>query len=132
MPEPTTQKQLLKFLGMLNFYRKTLPNVTKNTKTVTPAEILQPLYTAATIKLENKNKFPSYWKENKLSESFKDAKILLEKCVTLTFPNNANPLALSCDASDLAVGAVLEEFQEGSWVPLGYWSRHLNKAQQKW
>ena len=26
-PQPTTQKQLLKFLGMLNFYRKCLPNL---------------------------------------------------------------------------------------------------------
>ena len=26
-PEPTNQKQLLRFLGMLNYYRKTLPNL---------------------------------------------------------------------------------------------------------
>ena len=132
MPEPLTQKQLLKFLGMLNFYRKTLPNIQKDGQTLTPAEILQPLYTAATRKFQNKNQFPSYYSENNLTKSFSDAKKLLENCVTLTYPNNANLLALSCDASALAVGAVLEEYQDGAWVPLGYWSRHLNSAQQKW
>ena len=132
VPEPSTQKQLLKFLGMLNFYRKTLPNVTKGNKILTPAEILQPLYTAATTKLEKKDSFPEYWKSHNLASTFSDAKKLLENCATLTFPDNANPLAISCDASDLAVGAVLEEFKEGNWVPLGYWSKHLSKAQQKW
>ena len=48
-PQPTTQKQLLKFLGMLNFYRKALPNLKNGEKSVSPAEILQPLYTAATL-----------------------------------------------------------------------------------
>ena len=33
-PVPTTQKQLLKFLGMLNFYRKTLPSLQKDGKLI--------------------------------------------------------------------------------------------------
>ena len=68
--------------------------------------------------------------EHNLDASFSDAKSLLEKCVTLTYPNPANPLALSCDASDKAVGAVLEELQGGAWRPLGFWSKHLPPAKQ--
>ena len=45
--KPATQKLLLRFLGMLNFYRKAIPNLQKDGKSVTPAAILQPLYTAA-------------------------------------------------------------------------------------
>ena len=41
-PRPTTQKQLLQFLGMLNFYRKTLPNIKiqdKNRKVFESVEV---------------------------------------------------------------------------------------------
>lgn len=130
-PQPQTQKQLLRFLGMLNFYRKTLPNIKKGDKLVTPADILQKLYTAATIKMP-KQKFNSYWIENDLNQSFEDAKELLTKCVTLTFPDPKNPLALSCDASDKAIGGVLEELQGGQWRPLGFWSRFLSPSQRNW
>ena len=130
--KPSTQKQLLKYLGMLNFYRKTLPSLEMPDKTKkNPAEILQPLYTAATTKLQ-KTKFDQYWKDHNLVESFKHSKMLLQKCVTLTYPNPNNPLALSCDASDKAVGAVLEELQERVWRPLGFYSKHLTPSKQKW
>ena len=129
-PEPTTQKQLLRFLGMLNYYRKTLPNLPKpGRKPVTPAEVLQDLYTAATLKMP-KNKFETYWTENNLCQNFRDAKQLLLNCTTLSFPDPKNPLALSCDASDKSIGGVLEEFQDGQWRPIGYYSKHLPKSKQ--
>ena len=58
--QPQNQKQLLRFLGMLNFYRKALPNLIDGSITKTPAEVLQPLYTAATTKTVNKNNFSQY------------------------------------------------------------------------
>ena len=57
---------------------------------------------------------------------------MLKNCVTLAYPNPANPLSLSCDASATSVGAVLEEFQEGQFKPIGFWSKHLPKAKQNW
>ena len=129
--KPSTQKLLLRFLGMLNFYRKTIPNLQKNGKSVSPAAILQPLYTAATMKMP-RNKFMSYWEENNLDQSFADAKLLLKNCVTLTFPNVNNKLSLSCDASSEAVGGVLEELQEGEWRPIGYFSKHLTPSKRNW
>ena len=116
---------------MLNFYRKTLPNIDVDGKSQTPAEVLQELYTAATMKM-NKNQFPEYWKNKNLDKNFQNSKILLQKCVTLTFPNPANPLALSCDASDSAIGAVLEELQDGVWKPIGFWSKHLSNSRKAW
>ena len=116
---------------MLNFYRKTLPNLTDVTETKTPADLLQPLYTAATIKMQKKE-FASYWSSNNLLKSFNDAKTLLRNCVTLSYPNPKNPLSLSCDESATSVGAVLEEFQDGQFKPLGFWSKHLPKSKQNW
>ena len=46
-PPPTKPKQLLGFLGAVNFYRRSLPKV----KGLSPAQILQPLYKAATRKV---------------------------------------------------------------------------------
>ena len=116
---------------MLNFYRKTLPSIHTRGQNRSPAEILQPLYTAATSKIP-RGKFNDYWKEKNLDIAFNEAKMLLEKCVTLTFPNPNNPLALSCDASALAVGAVLGELQEGQWRPIGFYSKHLSPSKQAW
>ena len=117
---------------MLNFYRKSLPGLKDESgRTITPAEILQPLYTAATSKMP-RAKFTTYWEENNLKESFQKAKQMLKNCVTLTFPNANNPLALSCDASSEAIGSVLEELQDGVWKPLGYFSKHLTPAKKNW
>ena len=43
-----------------------------------------------------------------MDKSFSDAKQLLKLCVTLTFPNPKNPLALSCDASIELVWKLIE------------------------
>ena len=41
-------------------------------------------------------------------------------------------LALCTDASDSGVGASLEQLINGSWQPLGFFSRPLQKAQTKY
>merc|ERR1711994_568804 len=79
-----------------------------------------------------KKEFLGYWKKHKLEANFQDAKLLLKNCVTLSYPNPKNPLSLSCDASATAVGAVLEEFENGQFKPLGFWSKHLPKSKQNW
>ena len=45
---PTNQKETLRYLGMLNYYRQSLPKI---------AAVLQPLHPAATKKLEKGEKF---------------------------------------------------------------------------
>ena len=127
-PRPPKQKHLLGFLGALNYYRRSLPMV--NGKTA--AEILQPLYTAATIKLPPKMTFERYWSENNLDVDFQNAKNLLLKATALVHPDPQAPKALTTDASDKAVGGVLEQFSDGRWQPIGFWSKHLPKDKQKW
>ena len=60
-PPPNKQKDLLGFLGALNYYRASLPNlapeesVNKNIKHArSPAEILDPLYKVATCSLQKR------------------------------------------------------------------------------
>ena len=126
-PPPRTPKDLLGFLGGLNFYRRNLPNLHGQTV----AEVLKPLYDIATVKVPGK-KFVDLWRERKMDDHYNKAKQLLTQATNLVYPNPNNPLGLTCDASKGGVGAVLEEYQNGQWVPLGFWSRHLTPAQQQW
>ena len=135
-PEPTTQKELLRYLGMLNYYRhcyKPLPPDSPEDKARTPAEILQCLYTLATQKIDKKSSFKEIWqKQPKYSIAFQNSKKLLTNAALLRHPNPANPIALTTDASSFAVGGVLEEYVDGAWAPLAFWSKHLQPSQQKY
>ena len=133
-PEPLKQKQLLGFLGALNYYRASLPSlepVDSNSKARTPVEVLDPLYKLATCQIPKKVKFVDVWNNSKIvQQSFKDAKRLLQMAVTLNYPRPNAPLALTTDASKLSLGATLDQWVDGSWRPLGMWSKALKPVQQ--
>ena len=63
---------------------------------------------------------------------FDNSKKLLLNAVRLNFPDPAAPLALTCDASLVAMGATLEQFVNGCWRPLGMWSKSLPPDKQRW
>ena len=85
---PETQKKLLGFLGAISYYRHCLPP--HNNKS--PADILQSLYSAATSKLPSKTSFKSFWSQNpQLELSFNEAKEMLLKACTLTYPDPSLP-----------------------------------------
>ena len=113
-PTPTKAKELLGFLGALNYYRKTLPKIDKKS----PAEILQPLYEAATKKAGPG--FQKYWQDNNLETHYQNAKKLVMAACQLEHPDPNAPLALTTDASQYAMGGVLEQFSRGQWRPLGF------------
>ena len=50
----------------------------------------------------------------------------------LAFPAENAELALSTDASETGMGAVLEQRRNGSWQPLAFFSRGLDAAQRKY
>ena len=127
-PSPTKQKHLLGFLGAINYYRRCLPVVDGKT----PAQTLQPLYDIATKKLQPGTSFSKLWSEGNLQVSFDEAKKLLANATLLVHPDPNAPLALTTDAFATAIGGVLEQFVEGHWQPLGFWSNHLSKDKIKW
>ena len=64
IPEPKTQKELLAFLGGLNYFRTSLKGIVTNGKFQNTASILQPLYVAATTFLPSKQRFEDIWNHN--------------------------------------------------------------------
>ena len=100
-----------------------------------PATVLDPLYKVATCQLSRTkgNSFQDVWNHNPiLKNAYKDAKTLLSKAVTLSYPVPSAPLALSTDASKTHLGASLDQWVNGSWQPLGFWSRSLKPEQQRY
>ena len=132
---PLKQKQLLGFLGAVNYYRSSLPKSNPSEKFPlprSPAQILDPLYKLATSK-EGKTKFKKLWEEHPIyQESFQEVKNLLVRAITLNFPRPDAPLALTTDASQTCLGEVLDQYVDGQWRPLGMWSKMLNPSQQKY
>ena len=116
-PRPTTLKKLQEFMGMLNFYHRFIPNA---------AAILRPLYAM----LSNKSKLLS-WSDD-TTYAFESSKAALADSVTLHFPVSGAPISLTADASDTAVGAVLEQFLNGAWQPLAFFSKQLRPPELKY
>ena len=130
---PTTQKLLLHFLGALNYFRSSLSGLTRNGKYHNAANLLQPLYSAATVPIPPK-KFEEVWQNSPvLKQAFIDAKQLLVQAAELAHPDPGLPLALMTDASQHSIGAVLmQRNHSGKWSPLGYMSRHLPIDKVAW
>jgi hypothetical protein len=120
MLAPTTNKQLKRFLGMINFYRDIWEK---------RSHILEPLnkLSAVTSKSKNKTKqkaVPFVW-EQKHQDAFIAAKQMIKSEVKLAFPDFTKPFHLYTDASDIQLGATL--VQNGK--PLGFYTRKLNSSQ---
>ena len=76
--------------------------------------------------------FAEQWKQANLDENFVEAKKLLTLACQLAQIDPAAPLALTTDASLYSIGAVLEQYTDGVWQPLGFWSRQLKPSESKW
>ena len=109
-PVPTCRKDVQKFLGKINFYRKFIPNITVT---------LNPLYNL----LKKDAKFE--W-SNKCQIAFDKMKeILTSKPVLLIFDPN-KPCFLFTDASRLGIGAILKQEIDTKFLfPVGYFSKKL-------
>ena len=59
-------------------------------------------------------------------------KCLLIKATNLSYPDPKCKISITTDASQYAVGGVLEQWKNGHWQPLGWWSKHLQPSQTLW
>ena len=66
---------------------------------------------------------------NPMDKAFHDAKTALASATLLVHPRQDAPTAVTVDASDLAIGGILEQFTDGLWRPLAFFSRKLQPAQ---
>lgn len=113
-PQPKTKKELQRFLGSLNFYHRF----------ITKAAALQtPLYAlSAQVK---KRDGPLSWTETSRT-AFCSCREALADTLRLAHPSPNARLRLCTDASNVAVGAALEQEHGGTWQPLGFFSRKLS------
>lgn len=117
-PVPTTVKQLRQFLGMVNFYRRHIPNC---------SQIAQPLSSQTGGKTVT-------WTEG-CQNAFTQLKEALVNPTLLGFPNyspEASPLELYVDASNLGAGACLSQKQNGVQRPIAYISTTFSGPQKNY
>ncbi|BHF60333.1 hypothetical protein SprV_0100329700 [Sparganum proliferum] len=116
-PPPTSKRQLQRFLGVVNFYRRFLPNC---------ADTILPL-----TSLLSGSKCTFELTPAALT-SFEQVKALLADATLLTHFYADAPISLMVDASNVAVGAVLQQSLPDSTVPLAFFSKELSKAETRY
>lgn len=117
---PKTVRELRRFLGMVNFYRRFLPNA---------AQIQAPLNGLLTGSV--KASHPVNIEGDSL-KAFEACKKSLCDAALLAHPDSSAKLGLVTDASDTAIGGVLQQLKEGDWQPLAFFSRKLSPTQTKY
>lgn len=82
---------------------------------------------------KRKDKLPIDWTPE-LLELYDQAKSKLLVTTALAFPDSTAQLPLTTDASDFAIGAVLEQLSPGEtdWRPASFTSKRLTSAQENW
>ena len=118
-PQPTTQKKLRQFLGLINFYHRFIPNC---------ASIVQPLNSL----LSHKNAGKSLIWDDTTNTAFQTIKDTLANATLLVHPEPNAPTCIMTDASDVAVGAVLQQYVQGQWQPISYFSRQLSPTETRY
>ena len=89
--------------------------------------------TTPSAEIAKKTSFEDIWNNSpKIRKAYEDSKILLTQAANLNFPDPEAPLALTCNASLVALGGTLEQLVNGVWSPLGYWSKSLKPDKQRW
>ena len=119
-PLPDTQRKLREFLGLINFYHRFVPNC---------AGILQPLNAMLSHSLANDRVLS--WTQL-TTDVFKQAKEMLARATMLFHPKPDALTSIMTDASNKAVGAVLQQKLGADWHPISYFSRKLNVAETKY
>ena len=118
-PQPSTVKGLEEFLGMVNFYHRFIPNA---------ARLMQPLFQAKAAHGPRKT---LHW-TNIMVTAFAETKSALANATMLVYPVSDAYISLTVDASDTAVGGVLEQRVSNTWQPLAFFSRQLRKPEQRY
>lgn len=115
--KPRTIQDLRRFLGLVNFYRRNIPHA---------AQLQQPLndYLHDTRKNDKRE---IVW-PLRAEKAFIAVKEALASATLLAFPSPTAPTRLVADASDLGMGALLEQFLNNSWHPLAFYSKKFNSA----
>ena len=113
---PKSKKQVQKFLGLANYYRKFVKGF---------SDIARPLnrLTGLSVKFE--------WGETE-QRAFEGLKRALCTAPVLALPDGTLPFVINSDASDEAVGAVLQQDRGKGLQPVAYFSATLTETQKRY
>jgi hypothetical protein len=114
-PQPMNTKAVEQFLGLMNYHRNFIKDY---------ALLAAPLY-----ELTGKN--PFHWQPVHQT-AFEEIKKALTNAPVLGLPNKTDPFILDTDASDVAVGAVISQVQEGQEKVVAYASLGLSPEQRRY
>jgi len=118
-PKPTTLRKLREDLGLANFYKRFLPD---SAKLLLLTNLLSGKF--------NTNA-PITWSPAAES-AFEQSKASLAQATMLHHPHYNAPTCIAADASDHAVGAVLQQMIDGVWSPIAYISKKLQPAETRY
>ena len=119
-PQPQSQRKLRQFLGLVNFYHRFLPH---------GAELLQPLH--ALLAAHAPRDRTLVWTDA-TQTAFTATKEALANATRLSYPKRDAPTCLMTDASDMAVGAVLQQHIDGVWHPISFFSKKMKPAETRY
>lgn len=119
-PLPVSKKALQRFLGSVNYYHRFIPNA---------KQLQSPLFELASS-VKQKDGQLCWSPETRLA--FDKSRNALANTLFLCHPSTDAELRLCTDASNTAIGAVLEQFIDDTWKPLGFFSRKLTSAQARY
>ena len=117
-PQPPNQQKLREFLGLVNFYRRFIPN---------GASLLHPL----NLLLSKSSPKNLSWDDTTTS-AFNAVKNALADATLLAYPKAEAPTCIMTDASSTAVGAVLQQCIDEQWQPLAYFSKALKPSETRY
>jgi len=116
-PTPKNVKEMQKFLGLANYYKRFIKNFTK---------IAAPLHML--VRKEQKWK----WKKEQ-EEAFRKLKKVFITEPILVIPDIDREMRVEADASDYAMGEVLlTKCEDGKWRPVAFIFKSLNIIEQNY
>ena len=117
-PPPKSQTKVREFLGILNFYHRFIPQC---------ARIVAPLNSL----LSDQHKRSFNWSPE-ASTAFQTAKDALAHATLLNYPVPDASTSIMTDASNVAIGAVLQQLVNGQWKPISFFSRKLSPTETRY
>ena len=121
-PQPTSLRQLWRFFGLVNYYRRFIPGCSR---TLTPL---------TNIQQQRKNKNAKILIEGEALTAYHNAKGALADFTKLSYisDDDSATLSLTTDASGDSIGAVLQQTQNALEKPISFFSVKRNTAQRKY